>query len=56
MTRTWDGDDGDALIGHDSGRVTVLNVEMSRLETPPVDERREERWSGDVMFPGGGVV
>lgn len=41
-TPTWDGDDWDALIGHNSGRVTVLNVEMSRLETPPEKERQGE--------------
>lgn len=39
---TWDGDDRDALIGHNSGRITVLDVEMSRLETPPVEERQGE--------------
>lgn len=39
---TWDGDDRDVLIGHHPGRTTVLHIEVSCLEKPPVDRHRGE--------------
>lgn len=43
---TWDGDDGNALIGHHPGRAAVLHVEMGRLETPPAGV---EKGSGEQV-------